>query len=198
MRIRTLDLVKLVIALVTSATLIAMMLPVAAGAAGTLMTIVDSDSNSQAQVDGGKLRVGDGDGKLSIDGTVLERATMKGRTPFRDGCGETTGQGDGQASCQFAAVPAGKTLIVTTLSMQTWQPSDQSIYNGNWWVDLEHFYPTNVMIGINGTKRYTSFSFAGELALTSGEILNAGALRANVTGEFVMGASVFGYLVDNV
>ena len=198
MRIRTLDLLKIVLALALLASLIALLVPVAAGAAGELMTIVDSDSNSQAQVDGGKLRVGDGSGKLSVDGTILERETMKGRTIYRDDCGETTGQGDNQALCQFAAVPAGKTLIVTAFAMQTWQPSDQSIYNANWFVGLHHFYPTNVMVGINGATRYTSFSFAGELPLASGEILQAAALRANVTGDFVMTSSVTGYLVDNV
>ena len=45
----------------------ALLLPVGANAAGTLMTIVDPDSNSKAQVDAGRLRVGDGDGPLNVE-----------------------------------------------------------------------------------------------------------------------------------
>jgi hypothetical protein len=47
-----------------------LMAPVASQAAGTLMTIVDTDGTSQSQVDAGKLRVGDGAGNLTVDGSV--------------------------------------------------------------------------------------------------------------------------------
>ena len=52
----------------------AVLAPAAGHAAGTLMTLVDSDSATQAQVDGdGRLRVGDGTGPLTVDGTVSTR-----------------------------------------------------------------------------------------------------------------------------
>ena len=54
--------------------------PSASSAAGSLMTLVDSDSTSQAQVDGvpgtGKLRVGDGLGAMTVDGTVTARTSQ--------------------------------------------------------------------------------------------------------------------------
>jgi hypothetical protein len=49
--------------------------PVAVGAAGQLMSIVDSDDNAdEARVDNGKLRVGDGAGPLTVNGTVTTLA----------------------------------------------------------------------------------------------------------------------------
>jgi hypothetical protein len=45
--------------------------PIGVQAAGQLASIVDSDSDTDiAQVDAGKLRVGDGSGNLTVDGTV--------------------------------------------------------------------------------------------------------------------------------
>jgi hypothetical protein len=47
------------------------LLPMGAGAvAGQLVTVKDAKTNSQARVDSGKLRIGDGSGALSVDGTV--------------------------------------------------------------------------------------------------------------------------------
>ena len=53
----------------------AVLAPAAGHAAGTLMTLVDSDSATQAQVDGdGRLRVGDGTGPITVDGTVTTQS----------------------------------------------------------------------------------------------------------------------------
>jgi len=57
----------------------AVLLPVGATAAGQLVTIVDEDSSSTAQVDDGFLRVGDGTGPLTVDGTVASRSAVAGR-----------------------------------------------------------------------------------------------------------------------
>ena len=195
MRIRTLDLLKIAVTLVVSATLIALMLPVAAGAAGQLVTLVDSDSNSQAQVDSGKLRIGDGDGKLSIDGTILERDTMKGRVPFQDSCSESVGDGIVIALCDFDVVPTGKTLIITSVSIEAGQASSQSISVARVQVGTAVVYPVNVMTSVSGT-RTTLFTFVGEFPLQGGAP-NALVKRTASTGSLNMTAYLTGYLVDN-
>ncbi len=53
------------------------MLPAGVQAAGQLVSIVDSDSDKdQVKVDAGKLRVGDGAGKLTVDGAVNVAGTV--------------------------------------------------------------------------------------------------------------------------
>jgi hypothetical protein len=196
MRIRTLDLLKIVLALALLASLIALLVPVAAGAAGTLVTLVDSDGSSQAQVDAGKLRVGDGDGKLTIDGTVLERETMKGRVVYSDTCGASA-TAELYSSCAFDAVPAGKTLIVTSLSIQTRHPSSHSIRTAYGSVGLSLAFPTNVMTAVFGPDRYSSITIAGEIPVEAGAQLVANANRTATDGLLYLNAYMFGYLVDN-
>ena len=61
------------VVLFAAAMIIAVVLvPVGVRAAGQLVSIVDSDSDTdQARVDAGKLRVGDGSGNLTVDGSVV-------------------------------------------------------------------------------------------------------------------------------
>jgi hypothetical protein len=54
-----------------AAVLASVLVPVGVEAAGpTLVKLVDGDGSSKVQVDGGRVRVGDGAGPLSVDGTV--------------------------------------------------------------------------------------------------------------------------------
>jgi hypothetical protein len=67
---------RLLLALVLAVVLAAALAPSGAQAvAGLLVTIVDSITNSKARVEGGKLRVGDGLGPLTIDGSAAIKDT---------------------------------------------------------------------------------------------------------------------------
>jgi hypothetical protein len=73
------QLVTLMAALLIAVVLI----PTGASALGSLVTIEDATSTRRARVDvGGKLRVGDGTGDLSVDGTVGTFPELPG-TPFQ-------------------------------------------------------------------------------------------------------------------
>ena len=67
---------RTILTAVTVATVMALLLPVGAQAAGQLMTIVDADSQAKAQVEGGKLRVGDGNGALTVNGALAARPAL--------------------------------------------------------------------------------------------------------------------------
>ena len=88
---------------VVTAIVVAMAIPTAVGAAGSLVTLVDSDGPSQAQVDDGSLRVRIG-GKQVI-------ARPQDPSGYVRGFGAAVG-----ATCEkIIAPPAGKALVVTTL-----------------------------------------------------------------------------------
>ena len=61
---------RLVLTVVAMALVVALV-PAGVRAAGDLVSLVDGDGNSKAQVDGGKLRVGDGNGPLTVNGKVV-------------------------------------------------------------------------------------------------------------------------------
>jgi hypothetical protein len=58
------------VALVAALMLAMLLAPVAAGAAGTLVSIVDPSSGAKAHVTDGRLQVGDGTGPLTVNGNV--------------------------------------------------------------------------------------------------------------------------------
>ena len=198
MRIRTLDLLKIAVTLVASATLIALMIPVAAGAAGDLVTLVDSDSNSQAQVDAGKLRIGDGSGKLSIDGTVLVRETMKGRTVHTASCSDIAGDGDSAAGCQVAAAPAGTTMIVTSIAVLVSLSSAQTLYPPQLYYGGIELVPTSSTSAVAGATRSVKYGYVGEFPVPSGAQPGALVNRSATGGPMLLNVHVLGYLVDNV
>ena len=70
-------------------------------AAPALMRLVDGDGSSKVQVDGGRIRVGDGDGPLTVNGkvSVNQPVTVSGQTTLKPGvllangyCGPATSQ----------------------------------------------------------------------------------------------------------
>ena len=109
---------------VTVATVMALLMPVGAQAAGQLMTIVDANSDAKAQVDSGKLRVGDGNGAMTVNGTV--GTSYSGRTPYADSC-HLYADGYVQDECTFDAVPAGKVLVITNISAHINVPVTQGL-----------------------------------------------------------------------
>ena len=67
---------RTILTAVSVAAVMALLLPVGAHAAGQLMTIVDADSQAKAQVEDGRLRVGDGRGAMTVDGAVAARPAL--------------------------------------------------------------------------------------------------------------------------
>ena len=94
-------------------------------------------------------------------------------------------------------MPAGKTLIVTSLSIQTRHPSGHIIRSAYGSVGVSLAFPTNVMTAIFGVDRYSSFTIAGEIPIETGEELIANAHRLATDGLLYLNAYMFGYLVDN-
>ena len=107
------DLTRTVIAAVVAAATMSMLLPVGAAASEMLTTIVDPNSDAKAQVDAGKLRVGDGAGALTVNGTV--GALPPGR-PFRLRFEDSSSDGDYIMNIPPYEVPAGKQLMITMVS----------------------------------------------------------------------------------
>src|SRR5689334_15477603 len=90
--------------------------PVAAHAAGSLVTIVDSSTNNPAKVVSGKLEVGDGTGNLTVDGTLAARPQVANNPwhfRLQPNAGEQTSLFD---------APAGVSrLAITSLSPRDFQ-----------------------------------------------------------------------------
>lgn len=59
-----------IVAIVGALCAAAVLVPAGAIAAGSFVTMVDATTGSRARVDSGKVRVGDGNGALTVDGTV--------------------------------------------------------------------------------------------------------------------------------
>ena len=71
--------VKICGVVLATAVAVSLAVPVMVGATGSFVTIQDdaANNNANAQVDGGKLRVGDGAGGLTVDGTVSSRTALE-------------------------------------------------------------------------------------------------------------------------
>ena len=102
---------RIVLQSVLTAALVALFVPVGALATSQLVTLVDPDG-TRAQVDGGELRVGDGAGALTVNGTVDTRADG---TPFHRAL-IANAEGAGNFDTASYTVPAGKRLVVTHVS----------------------------------------------------------------------------------
>jgi hypothetical protein len=103
---------------VTLVALGALIAPAAVQAAANLVTIQDSNSNSKAQVDAGKLRVGDGAGSLTVDGNVgavdaNAHESFARQVDTADFVPGFAASGDG------FAVPPGKILVIEHVSVWT-------------------------------------------------------------------------------
>ena len=84
--------------------------PVAADAAGQLVTLVDTDGTSQTQVDNGALRVGDGSGPLTVDGSLGVRLGVN-TNPWRNEVGS-----GGNIVLLFQAQAPVTRLAITSLT----------------------------------------------------------------------------------
>ena len=100
-------------------------------AAPALMRLVDGDGSSNAQVDGGKVRVGDGDGAMTVNGTVSVKqpvtTTLKPGVLLASGyCGPATNQ----TTTNTLPVGSVVTSIVLTGSIDQYPQSRLDIFPG--------------------------------------------------------------------
>lgn len=80
------NLIRQPLVLVGLGAIVAILAPVGAGAARTLVVkLKDADGGSKAQVDQGKVRIGDGKGGLTVDGTVNVAVPGRGSGLLRQG-----------------------------------------------------------------------------------------------------------------
>lgn len=193
------DVVKYALALVLAAGLVTLMLPAAVQASGQLVTIVDRDSAAQTQVDGGRLRVGDGNGAMTVDGVV--GTSYRGRTPYRDFCNIRAEEGHANDICTFRAVPADQVLVITQISAGVRLPSDQAPYS--LMVDLDGglFDTAAIRVGYDqsttdGAERSVAYSHHTELAVMGGGqySMSAGVSRTDTAGVMSGTVAINGYL----
>ena len=121
--------VKICGVVLVTAVAVSLAVPVMVGATGSFVTIQDdaANNNANAQVDGGKLRVGDGAGTISIDGTVTahEGAVSSFRQYFAQ-------LPPNSSSCKPLAVPpAGSAVVLTDIwfnvHLQPGSPGDFAV-----------------------------------------------------------------------
>ena len=191
------DTVKLTLALILAAGLFTLMAPAALHASGQLVTIVDRDSATQTQVDSGKLRVGDGNGAMTVNGIV--GASFRGRAPYQDACLIQASSGDSTDICEFGTVPAGTTLIITQITASICVLSGQLIHTFE--IDFESDDPDgSVYIGYDQAttqdteSRRITYSHHTELPIGAGDTVEAYAVRNGTDGTMFGHVTIFGYL----
>ena len=186
-----------------TASVTSVLLPVEAQAAGQLMTIVDPSSDSKARVDAGRLRVGDGLGPLSVDGSV---SSVPAGRPLQVwlAAGSSTGSADVDSSTEYT-VPAGKEFVVTHISGTAVLPDGQAvtvlhllthedaIADGGLGITARHMLAPENYVSANGKRTFT-FEDSVLFTATSGARLHLVGDRSHTTGSASLNFHVSGYL----
>ena len=180
---------------------VTVLLPVGVQAAGQLVTLVDDNTSTQAQViTGGKLRVGDGSGGITVDGTVNGRETFGGRTTFTDWCSNSAAVGDSHLACSFDEVPAGKVLVVTHISARLQIPGDQVVSQASFDLIPTHSPGGDLWLAhssdaILGDVRVFHFTQESHIPVRAGTAPSIKASRSASTGTAAFTATIAGYLL---
>jgi hypothetical protein len=99
---------------------VVLLIPAGVHAAGTLVSIVDGNGTSKANVDNGKLRIGDGNGALTVDGRIREFGTPV-HLNYQDAL-----DSDGAIHLLYT-VPSGKRLVIETVSLNVNLPGATTV-----------------------------------------------------------------------
>lgn len=135
------------ITIIVAAAVFGIAMPIGAGATliGSNIFIADPTSNNRAKVDaGGALKVGDGAGPLTVDGSLavngnvgvsgLVNTQSAPAQPYSNGCVSIYSSADTAfVSCSFQ-VPVGKHFKVDTLTVSAALPKDQSPVKAYVWI----------------------------------------------------------------
>ncbi len=184
----------------------AVLVPVGVQAAGQLVTIVDDDTADAAQVEGGRLLVGDGGDALTVEGSVGQAGI-----PFRGKLSVHIPIGKKHAmSAKTLKVPAGKRLIVTRLSGSGYIFKGESL-EGLWLRDSTPTYPgvgeafaytqhwispVSYTTSSNGVRRNITYASDTNIPVGAGEDLRFEAMRTgkDLDGEAFVKVEITGYL----
>lgn len=103
---------SIVVALLIGAVFAAGLFPVVAQGGRDAISIRDADSQAKAQVDKGKLRIGDGSGLLSVESTLGK--------PFQVTLDKAIGPSEAVTTATFQ-VPRGRELAIQTVTVRLWR-----------------------------------------------------------------------------
>ena len=179
------------------------LVPVAASGAGQLVTLVDNDTPSKAQIDGGRLRIGDGDGHVTVDGTLTD--SRRGQTPWHGQAFPEAATGSDRAlGDKVFVVPRGKRLVVTHVSALFTVPSAAGIEQLEIVVtDVAGSATTNYFSPFgydsftqSGTERYFSYDADVEIIIDPGDSIGIGGTTTPTDGVKTLDATFHGYLVN--
>jgi hypothetical protein len=187
--------------------LVVTLMPASVSAVGSLVSIVDGDGSSKAQVDSGKLRVGDGHGGLTVDGKVKVSSALTKPLPVRDfgtpvegvispslPPGETT-LGD---SVLFT-VPQGKRLVVQTVSVLASLPNGQQVTASDITTNQSPGFIFAIPLqlqGTNGGGDNYGATVPVRAYVNAGNVLQLLLQRNGSTGSAFITASFSGYLLS--
>ena len=105
------------IVLVTVSVLLgALLAPVAATATSSLVTLFDPRSDSRARIDNGDLRIGDGNGPVTVDGSVHSTSGLDNRQLVNLSLVGFV-MGSEPVHTDTYTIPQGKRLVITTVSL---------------------------------------------------------------------------------
>jgi hypothetical protein len=172
-----------------AATWLALVLPVGARATGQLVTLVDPSTSSKAHVDDGKLLVGDGQGSLTVNGSVRD-ADQPGRHVYQQSTGlQTHPTPLGTMCLQFGSVPAGNRLEIDFVTFEFTsqvQPDEAWVRaNGSkYWIDF-------VLVSTN----HWQVSETTDIYFDAARQGPAICAFHNSTNDVVAGGSITGHLI---
>jgi hypothetical protein len=193
--------------------------PVGASAAGSLVSIVDGNGDSKAQVDAGKLRIGDSDGPLTVNGSVLVDGKVRVSNQPADPLSVIDTGGPAIQPLRFQAsfsmaenttgqstlvytVPQGRRLVIDTVSFRIQVPSGQyalasvGMTTPEVQVGSASFsIPMQSEGTFNGRITYTGLEDL-VILVDPGEKVIAAVGRSGVTGTASALATASGHLVD--
>ena len=195
------ELTRTIVAAATVGVIISLLAPIGAQAAGDLVTLVDQDTDAKAQVEAGKLRVGDGRGAFTVNGQVR---SLPAGGPVRLTFSDTT------ESVLFATgtfvVPTGQQLLITRVSGYVRLPTGQSVPNIFLRESIDPIGPGSgtfqyLEAGSSANdetgRRIVTYSEELTLPVPGGTTLSFFASRNESTGSASLEMTVSGYLIGS-
>ena len=189
----------------TGVVVLALLVPRAAGAVNQLVSIVDGDGTSKAQVDNGMLRVGDGSGKLSVDGAIRISNTTDKPIPIRGFGAPVVASHNSpvsgvSSSTDIYTVPPHKLLVIESVSVDLEIDAGQTfrgiaIHVGGSGTTATVLLAPTFTAGKNGVRDDYTFSADFRLYAHPGDTVQAQGFRSESAGGGFITGSIAGYLV---
>ena len=195
------DNVRIALTVVATVALTSVMVPLGASAASNLVSLIDADGD-RARIENGKLRVGDGEGAMTVDGGVN---TAPGGRPIHVNLTATGGVDRSLEYLNTYTVPTGRRLVVTHVSGQVDLPDPQEVYSlaiftgedaephPDTYLNARHYFAPDSDVTFNGRRVFT---FAQDMQWTvpGGATLFLDGMRTGPGGTVDAYVFVTGYL----